>query len=116
MFTASAIAVMLRPEVLEQRMDIMQNPTYVHRALNVLISKELITECGSVRSGKQYARRFTTTLTREEFAAGMLADNQVKVNDLSAILVAFANTICANTDAEKTDVISELNKAIAALS
>lgn len=96
-------------ELLEQLSDIMVNATYVHRALNVLIEKELLTECGSVRSGKQYARKFFPTLTREEFAASLLAEKGIQPQSFQKVAMAFLKQ---SSDTEQQEVINELQQII----
>ncbi len=99
-------------DILEQLNDIMVNPTYVHRSLSALLEKGFIQECGSVRYNKQYARKFKPTLTKEEFAAGLLAEKGMQLKSLKGIAMAFLNQSDDANSQKKQNVINELKQMI----
>ena len=98
-------------DILEQARDILTTPVYVHRALNVLLAKKLIEECGSVRYNKQYARKFKASMTREEFGAGLLAQRGMGISSLHRIAVAFCKQESDNQE-EREKLIEELEQMI----
>ena len=63
-----------RPEILEKAFS--QNDPQkhsVHRFLNHLLNKNLLTVAGSVQCGKTYGRTYSPTLTRDEYITAQTA-------------------------------------------
>lgn len=48
------------------------NECYIHRLIKSLEKKEMLKDCGMQRSGKQYARQFIPTITREEYGVTLM--------------------------------------------
>lgn len=107
--------VLTSVDILEQLHDIMLNPTYVHRSLTILLEKQFIEECGSVRYNKQYARKFKPSITREEFAAGLLTEKGIHFHSLNGIAMAFLKQSTNINPQEKQEIIDELKQMITKL-
>lgn len=99
-------------DILEQSPEIMKNSTYIHRALTVLEEKGLIEVCGTVRYNKQYARKFKVSLTKEEFAAGLLCERGFSVNSLNGIAAAFIKCSSKGNEDMKQAAIHKLKEMI----
>ena len=48
------------------------NECYIHRLIKSLEKKEMLKVCGMQKSGKQYARQFIPTITREEYGVTLM--------------------------------------------
>ena len=48
------------------------NECYIHRLIKSLEKKEMLKVCGMQKSGKQYARQFNPTITREEYGVTLM--------------------------------------------
>ena len=90
----------------------LDNATYVHRTINRLIEKNLIEVCGSERSGKQYARRFKATVTREEFVADKIVENGIKLDDFDDVAMALFKHSSEKSFKDKKKYISKLQEII----
>lgn len=99
-------------DLLEQSFDIMKNSTYVHRALTILEEKELIEVCGTTRYNKQYARKFKTSLTREEFAAGLLSEKGFSTDSLNSVAMALLRTSLKDNADKKQATVQKLKAMI----
>lgn len=97
-------------DIFEQLTEEMVNPTYTHRAINSLLEKEFITDNGTVRYNKQYARRFITTISREDFGAGLLLENGIGASSISDLAVSLVNQDSNAVD--KDEIIKELKDII----
>lgn len=100
-------------DIFEQLTDIMVNPTYAHRTINSLLEKELITDNGTVRYNKQYARKFITTMAREEFGAGLLLENGIGASSLSELAISLVAQ--DENGLDKDELINELKNVIKSL-
>ena len=54
------------------------NDSYIHRLLTSLLKKEMLEVNGIEKSGKQYARKFVPTMTREEYGAMVMKGLGIK--------------------------------------
>ncbi|MFG6320490.1 MAG: BlaI/MecI/CopY family transcriptional regulator [Lachnospiraceae bacterium] len=99
-------------DIYEQLRDSVLNSTYVHRALNTLIDKNLIEECGSIRYNKQYARKFKAVYTKEEYAANLLNEKGLHLNSLKGIATAFIKQSNYDNSYTKAEIINELKLLI----
>lgn len=97
-------------DIHEQLNDIMPNATYVHRSLNVLIKKGFITDNGSVRCGKQYARKFIAAIPKDEFVIGLLKEKEIDLSSLSVV-----NTKQNFSEPNKEKLIEDLQDIISNL-
>ena len=86
------------------------NGNYVHMMLRSLLAKGMIEVCGVVQCGTQYARQFVPAVTKEQYAAKIVAAKEWKVTpaSIAAVTVALANEV----KAEKRDIIKELEEII----
>lgn len=67
------------------------NGNYVHMMLRSLLKKGMITVCGSVQYGTQYARQFIPSLSREQYAAKLVMSKGIKKNSIAAVTVTMVN-------------------------
>jgi BlaI family penicillinase repressor len=89
------------------------NFSYVHRLINSLLNKEMIEVQGMVKSGKQYARTFLPTMTREQY--GAIVMRGLGITDEKALANVAVALICkpAKNDKERREnLIKELEKII----
>jgi len=56
--------------------------SYVHILVNSLLKKNMIKVEGMERSGKNYARMFSPTMTKEEYSIQILTSNETLSEDL----------------------------------
>ena len=59
--------------------------TYVHVMLRSLLNKDMILECGTVKSGKQYARQFIPSVSREEYEISVLSSKNIDAKSVLKI-------------------------------
>lgn len=97
-------------DIFDQLNEIMVNPTYAHRTINSLLERELITDCGTVRYNKQYARKFVASLSREEFGVGLLLENGIGLSSLSELTMSLVNQDESSTN--KDEIIKDLKNII----
>lgn len=82
------------------------NGNYVHMMLRSLLKKGMIEVCGSVQYGTQYARQFTYSVTKEQYAAKLIMSKGIEKNSIAAVTVAMVN----ETGGE--DLIQQLEEII----
>lgn len=100
-------------EVMERSEGCSWNGNYVHVMLRSLLKKGMIQECGTVRYGKQYARKFTPALTKEQYAARSIMSMDIGIGRSSAAAVAVAMVDEANNGkGVEEDVIGQLEEII----
>ena len=110
----TSIEILELPEVVENGW----NETSVFRMINSLLNGEYIHVCGLKQNKTQYARKFETVLTKEEYAAKILFDRGMKKNSLAKIALALVKYDNENESQEESDelidqlesIISELRK------
>ena len=108
----TSIEMLELPEVIDNGW----NETSVFRMINSLLSRNYIRICGFKQNKTQYARKFETALTKEEYAAKILFDRGMKKNSLAKIALALVKY--ENEDEEESDelidqlesIINELRK------
>lgn len=100
-------------EILEMSADRSWNGNYVHVMLRSLLKKGMIRECGTVKYGKQYARRFTPELTKEQYAARSVMSMEIGLErgSIAAVAVAMVNE-AGKEDETEEDVIKQLEEII----
>ena len=89
------------------------NDSYVHRLLTSLEKKKVLEISGLVKSGKQYARQFVPTLSREEY--GALVMQQLGINTekaLAGVAVALVQHSSDNNFEDKETLIKELENIV----
>jgi len=72
---------------------------YLHIMLRSLLKKEAIRVCGTVQYGTQYARQFEPAITREEYAAKLIAGKGLASNSIAKVAAALAK----ETEVKDTD-------------
>lgn len=95
-------------EISEISADRSWNGNYVHMMLRSLLKKGMITVCGSVQYGTQYARQFIPSLTKEQYAAKLVMSKGIKKNAIAAVTVAMVN----ETDEDGEELIQQLEEII----
>ncbi len=75
-------------EILEQCTNARWDHTYILHMLRALEKKELVEVCGTVRSGKQYARQFIASVPKEKYVTDMVLKTGVSSREM--LLVAAA--------------------------
>ncbi len=87
------------------------NYSYVHRLLTALQKKEMLSVEGLCKSGKQYARTFVPTVTREEYAA--LVMEQLGISDGKALAkVALVMMNKSNDESKKEELVKLLQNMV----
>ena len=66
----------------------------------------MITVCGSVQYGTQYARQFIPSLTKEQYAAKLVMSKGIKKNAIAAVTVAMVN----EADEDGEELIQQLEE------
>ncbi len=95
-------------EISEISADRSWNGNYVHMMLRSLLKKGMITVCGSVQYGTQYARQFIPSLTKEQYAAKLVMSKGIKKNAIAAVTVAMVN----EADEDGEELIQQLEEII----
>jgi len=98
-------------EISEISADRSWNRNYVHMMLRSLLKKGMITVCGSVQYGTQYARQFIPSLTKEQYAAKLVMSKGIKKNAIAAVTVAMVN----EADEDGEELIQQLEEIIGEL-
>ncbi|MCI9526689.1 MAG: BlaI/MecI/CopY family transcriptional regulator [Lachnospiraceae bacterium] len=93
-------------EISEISADRSWNGNYVHMMLRSLLKKGMITVCGSVQYGTQYARQFIPSLTKEQYAAKLVMSKGIKKNAIAAVTVAMVN----EADEDGEELIQQLEE------
>ncbi|MCM1183035.1 MAG: BlaI/MecI/CopY family transcriptional regulator [Roseburia sp.] len=96
----------------ERLHDVVENATYVHRAINKLLMVGLIKECGSIRYRTQYARRFIPCMTREEYAAQCLIKQGIQAKSIGKLAMALVKETECGKGEERQEVIETLQEII----
>lgn len=88
----------------------LKKDSSIHRILNALLEKGMITVTGSVRSGKLYARQFRPTMTREAYIIDSFTQKQLNSKALSQValgLIKIAKKQETEQDIAKSGGIDE---------
>ncbi len=89
------------------------NDSYVHRLLNSLEKKKMLSVSGLVKSGKQYARSFEPTMTREEYAAFVMEKLGIREEkSFAKVAVALTGKASDRGETEKQELIEELERIV----
>ncbi len=97
-------------DILEASPKKMANITYVHRALNELLDGGLIRESGTKRYNTQYARLFSCTYTREEYAAQYMRKIGIPAGAMGKVALALIND--KSDKKTKQELVDELEAII----
>ena len=92
------------------------NDSYVHRLLTSLQKKEMLEVNGVAKSGKQYARTFIPSVTREQY--GALVMEQIGINDekaLAKVAVAMVQRSSGKQDNGNEELIKQLESLVETL-
>ena len=87
------------------------NRTTLFRTIKAMIEKGLIEECGTELHGRQYARKFRPTMTKEEYMARFLIERGVDERSLALVAMAFVRKGDLK-DQEDEKLIAELENMI----
>lgn len=80
---------------------------YLHKMLRSLLKKGTVEVCGMVQYGKQYARQFVPTVSKEEYAAKLALSTGITGSSIGKVAVALAE------EAENRDeIIEQLEEVI----
>ena len=92
------------------------NDSYIHRLLTSLLKKEMLEVNGMEKSGKQYARKFVPTMTREEYGAMVIEGLGIRDEKaLAKVAVALFKKPEGTDGKEETDpkeLIKELENIV----
>ena len=92
------------------------NDSYIHRLLTSLLKKEMLEVNGIEKSGKQYARKFVPTMTREEYGAMVIEGLGIRDEKaLAKVAVALFKKTEGKDKKEETDpneLIKELENIV----
>lgn len=99
-----------RPEILEKAFSPDRNRQTIHRFLNSMIEKGVLTVDGSVLCGKIYGRTYAPTITRDEYISAQIDKLIPDTSPRKRLLGLMSSLI----DEEFVDeeVISELEKLL----
>lgn len=86
------------------------NDSYIHKLLKSLIAKNIIEVEGVVPSGKQYARAFQPTMTREEYAAKVMCE--LGIRDEKAIAKVAVAMVKAAEESSKDALVEQLESMV----
>ena len=81
----------------------------VFRMVDNLIKKGLLTECGTKRYGRQYARQLTPAMTKEDYEVQSIATSGVSIHTVSKVMSALVEDV---EDQDKEDIIRQLEDII----
>lgn len=95
-------------EILNISGDRSWNGNYVHIMLRSLLKKGMIEVCGTVQSGKQYARQFIPAVTKEQYAAKLVMSKGIGKNSIAAVTVAMVNEMNEETGEELVKQLEEI--------
>jgi len=96
-------------EMLERSDGSSWKDNYLHIMLRSLLKKGSIQVCGTVQYGTQYARQFEPALTKEEYAAKLIAGKGLVDGSIAKVTAALAK----ETKVKDTDkLIKDLEEFI----
>lgn len=84
-------------EILERCTNGRWDHTYILHMLRALEKKGLVEVCGTVRSGKQYARQFIAAMPKEEYVTEMVLKTGLDPKQMMLV----AGALISAADAEK---------------
>ena len=89
------------------------NDSYIHRLVKSLEKMEMLKIVGLQKSGKQYARQFLPTVTREEYGA-MVRDNLGIQGEkaLAKVAVAMVKRMDDDAKEDREELIHELESIV----
>lgn len=99
-------------EMLERLDPERWNKLSVFRTINSLIDKKYIVVDGFEQYNTQYARRFTYSLTREEYVAKLLKNDGMGLSSLSNVALALIGDEAPSDKKEKDKLINDLQSII----
>lgn len=89
------------------------NDSYIHRLVKSLEKKEMLKVVGLQKSGKQYARQFFPTMTREEYGAIVIDNLGIQGEKaLAQVAVAMVKRIDNGTQKDRAMLIRELESIV----
>lgn len=93
-------------EILERCTNARWDHTYILHMLRALEKKGLVEVCGTVRSGKQYARQFIASVSKEEYVTDMVL--KTGINGREMLWVASALISKADYDEKMVGRLREI--------
>lgn len=89
------------------------NDCYIHRLVKSLEKKGMLNVCGFQKSGKQYARQFLPTVTREEYGAVLMEKIGIQgKRSLAKVVTAMIRRPDSNEIKSTDELIRELEMII----
>ncbi len=99
-------------EIIELSKEKTWSGQYVHKILKSLEKQELITVCGQVQYGSQYARQFKVVLSAEEVAARSIMSQGFSKSAIAKIAVALVKETKGSDDDSNDELVEELEKML----
>lgn len=96
----NADAPLTSMDILEKCANERWDHTYILHMLRALEKKELVGVCGTVRSGKQYARQFVAAVSKERYVMEMVLQTGVNKSEMLWI----ASALISKADCDKKTV------------
>ena len=86
----------------------------IFKAVQTLVEQEYLCVSGLERAGKAYARKFEPAITREEYAAIVLADKGIDTDSLANVAMAMIGNSSSSKKGEDANekLIKELEEII----
>ncbi|MDO4337695.1 MAG: BlaI/MecI/CopY family transcriptional regulator [Eubacteriales bacterium] len=89
------------------------NDSYIHRLVKSLEKKEMLKISGLVKSGKQYARQFAPTTTREEYGAFVMQNLGIRDEKaLAKVAVAMVSRFVDDENNKNEALVKELENIV----
>ena len=99
-------------EMLDKLDDAEWNKLNIFRTINSLIDKDLIKVSGFEQYNTQYARRFTYSITQEEYAARLLEADGLTFRSLGNIAMAMIKNDGNEAEESREELIESLQEII----
>ncbi len=99
-------------EIIELLKDKSWSGQYVHKLLKTLETQGLLTVCGQVQYGSQYARQFKVVLSPEEVAARSIILQGFSKSAIAKIAVALVKETKNSEDNINDELVAELEKML----
>ncbi len=99
-------------EIIELSKDKSWSGQYVHKLLKSLETQGLLTVCGQVQYGSQYARQFKVILSAEEVAARSIMSQGFSKSAIAKIAVALVKETKEPDDDSNDELVEELEKML----
>ena len=85
------------------------NDSYLHIMLRSLLKKGMLTVCGTVQYGTQYARQFIPAMTKEEYMAKLVLSKKLGQGSVARVAAAMIREVDGE---DREDFIRQLEQII----